>query len=82
MKLLLSLLLSVSFLFAVVDINSAKEKDFTSLNGVGAKKAKNIVSYRKSNGCFKSVDDLVKVKGIGKKTIDKNRKNLKASKCK
>lgn len=39
------------------------------------------VDFRKSS-CFKNVDALAEVKGIGTKTIEKNRKNLKASKCK
>ena len=81
MKILLSVLLFVSFLFASVDVNSASQKDFASLNGIGDKKAADIVAFRKNHGCFKSIEDLVKVKGIGKKTIDKNKKNLTLGKC-
>ena len=82
MKILLALFLCFGFVFASVDINKANEKDFASLKGVGDKKASMIVQYRKTNGCFKSVDDLSKVKGIGKKTIEKNRDELTISKCK
>lgn len=81
MKILLFVLLSVSFLFASVDMNNATGKDFTSLKGVGAKKAEQIVNYRKVNGCFKSIDELTKVKGIGKKTVEKNRDNLTLGIC-
>lgn len=81
MKILLSVLLFVSFLFASVDINNAGVKDFTSLNGIGAKKAEQIVKYRKANGCFKSISDLAKVKGIGEKTVAKNKANLTLGKC-
>lgn len=82
MKILLSFLLFVSFLFANVDLNNAGEKEFTGLSGVGAKKAKDIISYRDANGCFQSIDALAKVKGIGEKTIEKNRANLVLGQCK
>jgi competence protein ComEA len=82
MRILLVVTLLFGFLFASVDINNANEKEFSSLDGVGAKKAVNIVAFRLKNGCFKSVDGLSKVKGIGKKTIENNRKNLLLGKCK
>ncbi len=82
MKILSVLLVSVSLMFAVVNINSATQKEFASLKGVGVKKAKDIVNYRTKVKCFKSINELAKVKGIGKKTIEKNRKNLKLDKCK
>ncbi len=82
MKILLSLFLSVAFLFASVDINNASAKEFSSLKGIGMKKAQAIVEYRKSIKCFKSIDELTKVKGIGKSTISKNKANLKLGKCK
>ncbi len=69
-------------MFAVVNINSASQKDFASLKGLGVKKAGDIVSYRTKVKCFKSIDELAKVKGIGKKTVEKNRKNLLLGKCK
>jgi|HigsolmetaAR201D_1030396.scaffolds.fasta_scaffold03938_1 competence protein ComEA helix-hairpin-helix repeat region len=57
-----------------VNINSADAATIAaSLNGIGLKKAEEIVAYRKANGPFKSVDDLAKVKGVGKKTIEANR---------
>jgi competence protein ComEA len=39
---------------------------------VGKIKSEAIVAYRDANGPFKSAEDLVKVKGIGKKTIENN----------
>ena len=67
--------------FASVDMNNADAKSFQSLKGVGAKKAEAIVKYRKLHGCFSSVDALTLVKGIGKKTLEKNRANLVVGKC-
>ncbi len=48
-----------------------------SLDGVGPAKARAIVAYRKAHGPFKSVDDLAKVKGIGKATLAHNRKDIR-----
>lgn len=60
-----------------VSINSASAEILAdALVGVGEKKAKAIVSYRKKNGKFKSVADLALVKGIGAATIEKNRAKL------
>ncbi len=56
-----------------IDINSADAKTLEGLNGVGPAKAEAIVEYRAKNGPFKSADDLEKVSGIGKATVEKNR---------
>jgi len=81
MKILTMMILGISLLFGAVDINTASKSELMSLNGVGEKKADAIIKYRKGN-CFKTVDGLIKVKGIGNKFMEKNRKNLKAGKCK
>ena len=81
MKILAMIFLGVSILFGAVDINTADKKGLISLNGIGAKKAAAIIEYRSAN-CFKSINELSKVKGIGNKTLEKNRENLSASKCK
>jgi len=81
LKFLLLLLLFVTFVFASVDINKADKKELETLHGIGVKKAEKIISFRKENGCFESIEDLAKVKGIGPKTIEKNRKNLTLSEC-
>ncbi|BAU75267.1 Competence protein ComEA helix-hairpin-helix region [Metapseudomonas furukawaii] len=44
--------------------------------GIGEAKARAIVQYREENGPFSSVDDLLEVKGIGVKTLEKNRDRL------
>jgi len=62
---------------AVVNINKANAAALTeNLSGIGPKKAAAIISYRKSNGAYKSVDDLLNVKGIGEKLLQKNRNDL------
>lgn len=54
-----------------LDINKANADQLTALPGVGSKKAGEIVKYRELNGNFKSVDELVNVKGIGVKMVAK-----------
>lgn len=60
----------------VININTASQAEFLTLDGVGVKTAEAIVFYRESVGRFNSVDELLKVKGIGQKTLDKNRHRL------
>jgi competence protein ComEA len=71
----LGLWLSLSALAAEpVDVNTADAQTIAdNLNGVGLSKAHAIVAYREAHGTFKHVDELVNVKGIGLKLIDKNR---------
>ena len=79
MKKLLILLVLFSFnAFAEpVNINTASAQEIAdSLNGIGLKKAEAIVDYRKKNK-FESVDELTNVKGIGEKTIAKNKQDIK-----
>lgn len=65
-------LLALSFggaVFAAIDINSANEAQFETLPGIGPGKAKEIVADRNTNGPFRSIDDLGRVRGIGDKTL-------------
>jgi len=47
-----------------------------ALKGVGKSKAAAIVAYREQYGHFKSADQLLEVKGIGKSTLEKNRNRI------
>lgn len=62
--------------YALVDINTASQSELETISGVGPKKAQAIIEYRKKNGPFKSADDLDKVPGFGKKTVDAVRKDI------
>ncbi|WP_058369859.1 ComEA family DNA-binding protein, partial [Psychrobacter sp. ENNN9_III] len=62
---------------STVNINRASEGELVSLNGIGSSKAQAIILYRDMFGDFKTVDELMKVKGIGAKTIEKNRSRLR-----
>ncbi|MCL4469872.1 MAG: ComEA family DNA-binding protein [Gammaproteobacteria bacterium] len=59
-----------------INLNTATQAELEALKGVGPAKAKAIVDYRTKSGPFKSVDDLEKVSGFGKKTVDKLRADL------
>lgn len=61
---------------AAVDLNTATQAELESINGIGPKKAQAIIDFRKKNGSFKSVDDLDKVPGFGKKTVDEVKKDI------
>jgi len=76
--LLAAMLLGPAVMAGPVDVNTADAKTLAKeLDGVGLSKAQAIVDYRKANGPFKSADDLAKVKGLGQKTVDRNRPNLR-----
>ena len=81
MKILLILALGMSLLFSSVDINKAKKTELMTLKGIGEKKADAIIKYRKGN-CFRNINALTEVKGIGPKFLENNKKNMKATKCK
>ncbi len=62
-----------------IDINTADAKTLTSVKGIGVKRAKSIVDYRDKNGAFQNVEELINIKGIGKKSLEKLKKHLKVS---
>lgn len=60
-----------------VNINTADAQALAeAINGVGLKRAEAIVEYRNENGPFESVDELVKVQGVGEKSLQKSRERL------
>ena len=51
----------------VINVNSASAEQIAFLPRVGIKLAERVVAYRKSNGPFKKIEDLMEVKGVGEK---------------
>lgn len=84
MKILKTILLFACYLLVCVravagpvDINSADAASLAeAIDGVGERKAMAIVEHREIHGPFASVDELAAVKGIGMKTVDRNRDSL------
>ena len=58
-------------------INRASVKEFESLDGIGPVLAGRIVAFRKVNGPFVAIEDLMKVPGIGSSTFAKFKEKLR-----
>ena len=58
-------------------INRATVKDFESLDGIGPVLANRIVTYRKTNGPFTAIEDLLKVPGIGQNKFAQFKEKLR-----
>ncbi|MFH1287198.1 MAG: helix-hairpin-helix domain-containing protein [bacterium] len=62
-----------------ININSASIQELESLIGIGPKIAAKIINYREKHGEFKSIEDIKKVRGIGKKKFNKMKDNISVS---
>lgn len=83
MKIIKLLIMTMALFFSAltwatpVNINTADAKTIAKvIKGVGDKRAQAIIEYREKHGPYARVDDLTKIKGIGQKTVDKNRENI------
>ncbi len=62
-----------------VDLNSATQATLQTIKGIGPARAKAIIDYRNEHGPFKSVDDLLQVKGVSSNFFEKVRDQLMVS---
>lgn len=78
-KMLVVLLVIIAFAFmgniqaddsTKIDLNKATVQELVKLKGIGKKFAERIIEYRKENGNFKKIEDIMNVKGIGQKKFD------------
>ncbi len=53
-----------------ININTATKEELIKINGLGEVKAISIIEYRTTNGYFKSIEEIMNVKGIGQATFD------------
>lgn len=65
--------MGLAFALTPVDLNTANQVQLETVKGIGPVKAKAIIEYRTKYGPFKSVDDLQKVTGFGKPSVNKLR---------
>jgi len=63
-----------------VNLNTATSEDLQQVPGIGPATADKILQMRKSYGAFKSVDDLLAIRGLGPKRLEKMRKYLTVGK--
>lgn len=63
-----------------ININTANSAQLQEVPGIGPATAEKILQMRKSYGAFKSVDDLLAIRGIGPKRLEKMRKYLSVGK--
>jgi competence protein ComEA len=62
----------------VVNINTATVEELQLLSGIGPAKARLVIEYR-SRHPFRTIEELARVKGIGRKTVQKLRAHLGVS---
>ncbi|NLY93403.1 MAG: helix-hairpin-helix domain-containing protein [Myxococcales bacterium] len=62
-----------------IDLNAADEGTLTLLPRVGPALARRIVAHREARGGFSGVEDLLEVKGIGPKTLERLRPMIEVS---
>jgi len=65
---------------APINLNTATSEELQLVPGIGPATADKILQMRKSYGAFKSVDDLLAIRGIGAKRLEKMRKYLTTGK--
>jgi competence protein ComEA len=80
MRVLLILSVFIISLFAKIDLNTATMEQLHILKGIGHKKAIAIIEYRKEHN-FTKIEDIMKVKGIGKKLFEKIKSEIEIGKC-
>ena len=59
-----------------INLNQADAKTLTILKGIGKDRTVKIIEYREQNGPFLTIEDIMKVKGIGKKIFEQNKNVL------
>ena len=60
----------------MVNINTANVTELQKLDGIGSAMAQNIITYRKENGKFNSIDELKNVSGIGDSKFERIKNNI------
>lgn len=59
-----------------ISINTATKEELMTLPGIGESKANDIISYREKSGPFESIEDIMKVSGIGENIYAQIKENI------
>ena len=79
-KIFFFMAISISILFASINVQTASKKDLMCIKGIGEKKVEALLKYRKTHK-LKSADDLINIKGFGKTLIENVKKEIKSASC-
>ena len=61
---------------SIININTADVEKLSTLTGIGKSTAEKIIKYREENGYFNSIEDIMKVSGIGEELFSKIKDNI------
>ncbi|MCK4307196.1 helix-hairpin-helix domain-containing protein [candidate division WOR-3 bacterium] len=67
---------SLDSLTTQVNINKASKKELMKLSGIGEVYAQRIIDYRERNNGFKNIEEIKRIRGIGKKKFDKLKEKI------
>ena len=59
-----------------ININTATLEELIQIKRIGPKYAQRIIDFREKNGPFEKIEDLMKVSGIGEKTLEVNKDRI------
>jgi competence protein ComEA len=60
----------------LININTANADKLSTLNGIGKSTANKIIQYRNENGYFDTIEDIMKVTGIGESKFNAIKENI------
>lgn len=63
-------------IFKKININTGNLEELEKISYIGPSKARKIIEYRNANGNFKSLREIINVKGIGEKTFEKIKEQI------
>lgn len=63
-------------LLGKINLNTADAEELMRLNGIGEKRAADIIAYREQKGAFGSIEEIMEISGIGEKLFEKIKEDI------